>query len=83
MTASRGRAARFAADGKSNLEAKFDAQKLAFGPLMFQAARALRKQLRGTDADLIHFACSRSHKVGALACAFLGGLPPRVVTRRV
>lgn len=29
-------------DDKSNLEAKFDAQKLAFGPLMFQAARCLR-----------------------------------------
>ncbi len=37
------RPACFVDDGKSNLEAKFDAQKLAFGPLMFQAARTLRE----------------------------------------
>jgi hypothetical protein len=36
------RRSRFAGDAKSNLDAKFDAQKLAFGPLMFQAARVLR-----------------------------------------
>jgi hypothetical protein len=30
-------------DNLSNLEAKFQAQKLAFGPLMFQAARCLRE----------------------------------------
>ena len=36
------RRSRFAEDGKSNLDAKFDAQRLAFGPLMFQAARVLR-----------------------------------------
>ena len=29
-------------DTKSALQAKFDAQKIAFGPIMFQAARALR-----------------------------------------
>lgn len=29
-------------DKKSALQAKFDAQKIAFGPIMFQAARALR-----------------------------------------
>ena len=29
-------------DDRSNLDAKFAAQKLAFGPLMFQAARVLR-----------------------------------------
>ncbi len=29
-------------DNKSALQAKFDAQKIAFGPIMFQAARALR-----------------------------------------
>jgi ubiquinone/menaquinone biosynthesis C-methylase UbiE len=29
-------------DHKSALQAKFDAQKIAFGPIMFQAARALR-----------------------------------------
>ena len=36
------RSSRFADDGKTNLEAQYDAQKLAFGPLMFQAARVLR-----------------------------------------
>jgi hypothetical protein len=30
-------------DDSSNLDAKFEAQKIAFGPLMFQAARALRE----------------------------------------
>ncbi len=29
-------------DASSNIEAKFEAQKLAFGPMMFQAARTLR-----------------------------------------
>ena len=29
-------------DTKSALQAKFDAQKIAFGPIMFQAARSLR-----------------------------------------
>jgi hypothetical protein len=33
---------RFGNDGKTALEAKFEAQKLAFGPMMFQAARVLR-----------------------------------------
>lgn len=33
---------RFADDGKTTLEAKFEAQKLTFGPMMFQAARVLR-----------------------------------------
>jgi hypothetical protein len=32
----------FGSDKKSALQAKFDAQKIAFGPIMFQAARALR-----------------------------------------
>lgn len=41
-TSRRVRRSRFSGDAKSNLEAKFDAQKLAFGPLMFQAARVLR-----------------------------------------
>lgn len=46
-TASAGRPARrrrrrFADDDKSNLEVRFDAQKLAFGPMMFQAARTVR-----------------------------------------
>ncbi len=34
----RRRPSRFAEDGKTNLQAQFDAQKIAFGPLMFQAA---------------------------------------------
>jgi len=29
-------------DKKSALQAKFDAQKIAFAPIMFQAAKALR-----------------------------------------
>ncbi len=33
---------KFGADSKSVLQAKFDAQKIAFGPVMFQAAKALR-----------------------------------------
>jgi len=36
------RAGRFDADDLSNLDAKYAAQRLAFGPLMFQAARVLR-----------------------------------------
>ncbi len=32
----------FGSDNKSALQAKFDAQKIAFAPIMFQAARALR-----------------------------------------
>lgn len=39
----RRRPSRFAEDGKTNYEAQFDAQKLAFGPMMFQAARVLRE----------------------------------------
>ena len=34
---------RFATNGKTNIEAQFDAHKLAFGPLMFQAVRTLRE----------------------------------------
>ena len=40
--APRARRQRFADNGKSNLEAQYDAQRLAFGPMMFQAARVLR-----------------------------------------
>lgn len=32
----------YGSDNKSALQAKYDAQKIAFGPIMFQAARALR-----------------------------------------
>lgn len=32
----------YGSDDKTALQAKFDAQKIAFGPIMFQAARALR-----------------------------------------
>ncbi len=32
----------YGSDKKSALQAKYDAQKIAFGPIMFQAARALR-----------------------------------------
>ncbi|MCP4411705.1 MAG: SAM-dependent methyltransferase, partial [Gammaproteobacteria bacterium] len=33
---------KFGSDKKTALQAKFDAQKIAFGPIMFQAAKALR-----------------------------------------
>lgn len=32
----------YGSDNKTALQAKFDAQKIAFGPIMFQAARAMR-----------------------------------------
>lgn len=32
----------YGSDKKSALQAKFDAQKIAFAPIMFQAAKALR-----------------------------------------
>lgn len=35
-------ARKFGSDNKSALQAKFDAQKIAFAPIMFQAAKALR-----------------------------------------
>ena len=47
------------------------------------AAGHLRRCFRRIAPDLIHFACSRSHKIGALASAFGRTLPPRVVTRRM
>ena len=34
---------RFADDATNNLDARFEAQKLAFAPIMFQAARTLRE----------------------------------------
>jgi hypothetical protein len=34
---------KYGSDSKSALEAKFEAQKIAFAPIMFQAARALRE----------------------------------------
>jgi len=47
------------------------------------AATQLRKIYRESGVDLIHLACSRSHKIGALAGVFGGGLPPKVVVRRM
>ena len=47
------------------------------------AAFALRRLYQRVAPDLIHLACSRSHKIGSLAGAFSGSLPPRVVTRRM
>ena len=32
----------YGSDEKTALQAKYDAQKIAFGPIMFQAAKALR-----------------------------------------
>jgi glycosyltransferase involved in cell wall biosynthesis len=47
------------------------------------AARSLRRRYCEVAPDLIHLACSRSHKIGALATVFGKSLPPRVVTRRM
>lgn len=49
---------------------------------LFGAAR-LRHLFRDLQPDLIHFADSRAHKVGALAGVWSRGLPPRIVTRRM
>ena len=46
-------------------------------------AVALRRLFRRVAADLIHFADSRAHKVGALAGLWGAKLPPRIVTRRM
>lgn len=43
-------------DDKSALQAKFDAQKIAFGPIMFQAAKALR------DLGILQFLMKRRRK---------------------
>lgn len=49
------------------------------------AARRLRRRIDEVRPDLVHLACSRSHKIGALATLFgrRNALPPRVVTRRM
>jgi len=62
-SATRPRRARFADDGKTNLQAQYDAQKLAFGPMMFQAARALRE----TGA----LECIKSRGLGGITAAEL------------
>jgi len=46
-----------------------------------RACVRIREAVRRSGADLVHFACSRSHKLGALA--MLGLDLPRVVTRRM
>lgn len=43
----------------------------------------LRRLFREIEPDLIHFACSRSHKIGAHASVGLRHLAPRVATRRM
>ena len=53
----------YGSDNKSALQAKFDAQKIAFAPIMFQAARALRNlgileyllktKRKGADIEII------------------------------
>ncbi len=48
-----------------------------------RAILRLRRRIRAQNYDLIHFGCSRSHKLGALACAGLRPCPRRVVTRRM
>lgn len=47
------------------------------------AASKLRRLYKHFDADLIHFACSRSHKIGAHASIRMRGLAPRIATRRM
>ena len=47
------------------------------------AIAAIRKLYKRTSCDLIHWACSRSHKLGALAAARMKNRPPCVVTRRM
>ena len=46
----------FGDDKKSAFQAQFDAQKIAFAPIMFQAARSLR--------DLGILECLKDHKEG-------------------
>ncbi len=46
----------YGSDNKSALQAKFDAQKIVFGPIMFQAARALR------DLGILKLIRSRSRE---------------------
>ena len=45
------------------------------------ALRGLRRLVKSEAPELVHLACSRSHKLGAIACA--GLLPAKVVTRRM
>jgi glycosyltransferase involved in cell wall biosynthesis len=47
------------------------------------AATKLRGIYKESRPDLIHLACSRSHKIGALAGVFGAGLPPKVAVRRM
>lgn len=47
------------------------------------AALQLRRIYRESHPDLIHLACSRSHKIGALAGVLGSALPPRVAVRRM
>ncbi len=49
----------------------------------FVAAARLRGLFRRLEPDLIHFADSRAHKVGALAGLWTSDLPPRIATRRM
>lgn len=47
------------------------------------AARAISRSLRRSPADLVQYACSRSHKLAGLLHLLPGALPPFVVTRRM
>lgn len=47
------------------------------------AVIGLRRLVKRLQPDLLHFACSRSHKLGAHATVRLEARPPRVVTRRM
>lgn len=47
------------------------------------ASWRLRRLIEARHPNLVHLACSRSHKLGAHALVGLGGRPPIVVTRRM
>ncbi|MCB9881677.1 MAG: glycosyltransferase [Planctomycetes bacterium] len=47
------------------------------------AIARLRKMFKVLRPDLIHFACSRGHKLGAFAARLTKSAPPTVVTRRM
>jgi glycosyltransferase involved in cell wall biosynthesis len=47
------------------------------------ASWRLRRLWHGLRPDLVHLACSRSHKIGAAAALGTAGRPPLVVTRRM
>ena len=76
-----------------NPEAKFKPHALDLGLAVHEvrmrndvdlrATARLRRLFREVAPDLIHLACSRSHKLGAHASIGLSGCAPKVTTRRM